>query len=67
MRRPGSVFLFGMVLLVIGASITIDLLADLQLPRVQGLIAVVMMVWGARLVGNAWEVTGRGSHRHGST
>lgn len=53
MRRLGSAFVFGMVLLVLGASIAITLIVELHVPLAHSLIAVLLMLRGAQLVGSA--------------
>ena len=50
--RAGSLFLFGMMLLVVGATLAIGFVVDLRLPMLQSVIALLLILWGSHLVGN---------------
>jgi hypothetical protein len=65
MTRPGT-FLVGLLVMIIGASIAVDLLFDAGMPVLKGSLAVLLVVLGVRLVTHAsW--TPRGTNVHQTT
>ena len=46
--------LVGMVILLIGASLVVDLLFDIDLPVVRLAVAALLVAWGARMVVHAF-------------
>jgi hypothetical protein len=48
-------FIFGFVMLVIGASIAVNLFFDFGIPIVRSVLALAFVYWGARLVTTAWS------------
>ena len=55
MRRFNSALLLGMLLLILGSSIALDLVVDLRLPLLQSVAAMLLLLWGSQLVSSAWD------------
>jgi hypothetical protein len=54
MNRLGFSFVMGAVILLIGASIAVDLVFDVHVPVVRMVLATLFIVWGARMVVHAF-------------
>lgn len=50
MNRLGFSFIMGIVILLIGTSLVIDVLFDIHLPLVRIAVAALLIAWGARMV-----------------
>ena len=59
MRRVASSVVFGFMLLILGASIALDLVIDLKIPIVKSTVALVLLVWGSHSVATAWAERNR--------
>ena len=59
MRRAVSSVVFGFVLLILGASIALDLVIDLKIPIVKSTVALILLVWGSHSVATAWAERNR--------
>jgi hypothetical protein len=53
MNRLGFSFVMGLIILLIGATLAVDLVFDVHLPLVRIVLAVLFMAWGARMVVHA--------------
>ena len=47
------------MLLILGASIALDLVIDLKIPIVKSTVALVLLVWGSHSVATAWAERNR--------
>lgn len=54
MNRLGFSFVMGIVILLIGASLFVDLLFDLHVPLARMALATLFVAWGARMVVHAF-------------
>jgi hypothetical protein len=49
-------FLIGAVMLLVGATMALDLLFEAPLPLARTLLAALLVAWGARKIVHGWQL-----------